>query len=667
MRPQTTRLVRGGLLAVLAGLAVLVAWSVRQAPRPVAGTPAPVASAAPKGTRILGYERKTLKKDKTSFEIRASSFEGSEDSELHLLGVEMDFTFMKKGKPTASHIVADRCTYMPTIQKAVFQGHVKVTDADGFDLETEELIYRADKGIARSEKPVAFRRKDLSGTSTGIVYHSEEGRLEMPADVVVHVQDPDKPATEIKSARAEYSREEALMKFLGGVEITQGADRLKAQRYLVNLGEDETSIYRAQAVEDVEMWTAAGTPLPGLPAGSAGRGSRYLKCKKLDLWFRGDRTLQEAVAGPEADLTMMPGKGEPQEKRRLIARFLNFVFEEHGRLDELRASKDTVFTADPLPPSKEAPRRVTCQRFLARMEPATGEITFIEFDKDVEFVQAARKATGQKAYYDGPKATLFLKEDPVLLDTAEGSDLRAQAIDVGVRSGDMAARFNVRHILQRRKGARAGLLGAEGEPTQLSSRFFEYKAQGKVAHYKEQALLRAGKDEVRAAELRLHEGADGKRRLEAEGGVVSRMQPKEAPGGKAPAVVEGRARSMVYEEAANRIVYEGDVVIRQGDIQTKSPQATLTLNAAGTGIQTLLAGEPVEVQQGARRATGARGTYTPATETFVLVGEKVVLQDPTQQVEGRSLTFHVGDARVLVDGREEIRTEMIIRKDTPRP
>ena len=73
------------------------------------------------------------------------------------------------------------------------------------------------------------------------------------------------------------------------------------------------------------------------------------------------------------------------------------------------------------------------------------------------------------------------------------------------------------------------------------------------------------------------------------------------------------------------------------------------------------------MQQGARRATGARGTYTPATETIVLVGEKVVLQDPTQQVEGRSLTFHVGDDRILVDGREEIRTQTIIRKDTPRP
>ena len=37
--------------------------------------------------------------------------------------------------------------------------------------------------------------------------------------------------------------------------------------------------------------------------------------------------------------------------------------------------------------------------------------------------------------------------------------------------------------------------------------------------------------------------------------------------------------------------------------------------------------------------------------------------DATGQVQGRSLTFHVGDERVLVDGREEVRTQMIIKQE----
>jgi lipopolysaccharide export system protein LptA len=54
---------------------------------------------------------------------------------------------------------------------------------------------------------------------------------------------------------------------------------------------------------------------------------------------------------------------------------------------------------------------------------------------------------------------------------------------------------------------------------------------------------------------------------------------------------------------------------------------------------------------------------------MVLTGERVVLQDPQQQIEGRSLTFHVGDDRILVDGQEQVRTQTIIRsaKEPPKP
>jgi len=79
---------------------------------------------------------------------------------------------------------------------------------------------------------------------------------------------------------------------------------------------------------------------------------------------------------------------------------------------------------------------------------------------------------------------------------------------------------------------------------------------------------------------------------------------------------------MVYEEAANRIVYTGDVEIRQGDILTRSPEAVVTLTKDGGAVDRLVAGEPVEVQQGGRRATGERGTYTPADETLVLVARR---------------------------------------------
>jgi lipopolysaccharide transport protein LptA len=125
---------------------------------------------------------------------------------------------------------------------------------------------------------------------------------------------------------------------------------------------------------------------------------------------------------------------------------------------------------------------------------------------------------------------------------------------------------------------------------------------------------------------------------------------------------------MVYDESANTVVYTGNVEIHQGDIVTLSPQAVVTLTKDGGDVEKLVAGEPVEVRQAARRATGKQGTYTPGNETLVLVGEPVVLLDADRRAEGRILVFEVGSDRIRVDGREEVRTEAVFkRKEPARP
>ena len=669
MTPQTTRYIRGGLLVGMAVLAAVVTRSLSQssrAPHPVIESSPTDGESPTTATRMEGFTHFRMEMGETKFSVKAKSYTGKEGEEMHLQGVEVQFAYMAKGKPGTSTITADESIYTPTLQKAIFTGNVHVVTDDGFILDTPSLVYRGDKNLSRTEDPVRFQRKDLAGTATGVVYDAAARRLELLADVVLRLTDPDNPPMDIKSARAVFERQEGLLKFIDSVEVVQGGDRLTAGRFLVNIADDTQAVYRAQAADDFNLWMGGGPLVPGLVPQTAGRGPRHLAGKKLDLWFRPDRTLQEATAGPDAVLTIMPGKGDPPEKRVLKARFLSFAFDEKGKLSELRGQKDSSFVAAPIPPSKLIGRTLTCQGFIARVEPATGEPTLIEFSKDVVFVQGTQRATSDTAYFEGPKSALSLQDGPTLTDSGPGSKLTAKVIEIGTRTGDVQAHDDVRHVLDK-PGAAGGLFGGTGGTTLLASDRFEYVSATKVASYRQSAILRTGKDEIRADEIRIQEQAGGKRRLDAAGSVISRSHPVAEKGaGKAPATVEGRATEMTYEEARNEIVYTGDVVIKQGDIQTTSPKATLKLIAGGNAIDTLVAGEPVEVQQGVRRATGTRATYTPGTETMLLVGEKVVLKDPTQELSGRSLTFHVGDARILVDGRDQVRTELIIRQDKPK-
>ena len=161
-------------------------------------------------------------------------------------------------------------------------------------MRTEQLIYRGDKQLARSELPVEFKRQTLSGAAKGFEYHGEDGQLEMNGDVLVRAEPPGKPALEIRSQRAVLVREEGTMRFTEGVRVNQAGDQLTTDRFELDFGEVNV-VYRARAIDQVVLQTSSA-----LTPGAAAAGSRHLKCRKLDLWFRPDGSLQEATAVDEA-------------------------------------------------------------------------------------------------------------------------------------------------------------------------------------------------------------------------------------------------------------------------------------------------------------------------------------------------------------------------------
>jgi len=336
---------------------------------------------------------------------------------------------------------------------------------------------------------------------------------------------------------------------------------------------------------------------------------------------------------------------------------LVFRWDEQGRLEELQGQKGTELVSEPLAAGSTA-RTIRGRAFVARLDPVSGELREAEFNRDVEFIRGKQRAHAERGLYDGAGGILKLTEEPVVFDDSQRTRLEAEEIEIVAQSGDLRAMGGARQTIEPGSG-RPGLMGGD-QAVSLSCREFAYEAKTRTAFYRGDALLRTGRSEVRAPAIRVEETTTG-RRLVAEGGTTSRLA---APAGSSEdtAPTEGRGRQMVYEEGPGTLVFTGDAWIRQGEVQTKSPEATIVLGPDGREVRSLVAGSPVELTQGARVATGARATYTPKNGTIVVAGEKAELRDPGQRVQGRSLTFFVGEDRILIDGREEMRTETVLRR-----
>jgi LPS export ABC transporter protein LptC/lipopolysaccharide transport protein LptA len=671
MTPRGTRLIRRGLLGVVLLVAVAVTWSFRgrRGPEP----PDTASAESPEGTTIENLAFDIFREGERRIELKARAMTGDEGGVQHFETVEVTFPFVSQGEESTATVTADEGAWDAARERARFRGNVHVVTADGLELTTSSLDYLGDEGRILIEGELQFRQGTVSGSARGATYQVAGDWLELEEDVRLRFEDDEGgPPTEIDAARAQGSRDDRLFNFGGGVELRRGSHVLRSKRLQVILFAGLEVIRRAAAIGDVDLRIRGDGQLPGgaLPSG----GERQVRCRRLNVGFTGQGTIRRAVASNNASLVLWPRPGEPPRRRELEARQIEFLFEE-GRLATVKA-KDwggpgdkglgiVVLSSAPVPPSEGPTRRVECQNFEADLDGQSGSLRSAVFTRRVVFTEPGRKAWAQQAVYDGESDLLQLtKGAPRIREDRDGSELQARQIEIATDTGDVVAVDGVRHSIRRLSGAEEGAMLGGSEPTVLVCHRFEYDSARKTAWYRENALLRTGRDEIRAPLIVVEEPSPGARRLRASGGVASSLHPRSRTGteGEEPEPVETRSAEMIYEEEIGRVVYTGDVQIRQGDILTLSPEAVVTLTAERDDVERIVAGEPVEVRQGARQAHGRTGTYTPGDETMVLEGDEVVLKDVDRLVRGRVLTFKVGEDRIRVDGRQEIRTEAIFKR-----
>jgi lipopolysaccharide export system protein LptA len=113
------------------------------------------------------------------------------------------------------------------------------------------------------------------------------------------------------------------------------------------------------------------------------------------------------------------------------------------------------------------------------------------------------------------------------------------------------------------------------------------------------------------------------------------------------------SRSLEARGADGEVVFEGDVVARQGDLTLQSDRLDVALDTETRELRTVLARGHVRIQKGEVVATAEEASYEAGTGVVVLTGGPKVWRGK-DVVAGARITLYLAENRSVVEGARAV-------------
>ena len=595
-------------------------------------------------------------------------------------------------------------------------GDVRLAASDGFVVTAHQATLREVDATIRMEGPVSFERGRVTGSGVGMTYDHGADVLSLFEQARVTVTDEAGVAVaEFNSDAATLASPAHHLTLDGNVHVVRGEQVLEADRSTAYLSEaDEFTLielrgnarvvggdaFDSMVAEEIDLGlslielrgdarvvggqafdsmtggyvsldlTEDGAGLERLAlandaaivmSGGDGESGRKFAGDVLDLTFAPDASLTR-VAGLGNVRVVLPGaRGEPG--RSVTAQAFEATGGDGMDLTGARFDDQVEYREE----ASEGRALRVVRSSLLRITLADVAVTSALFGGGVRFEEQGLQASGAQARYDPINDTLQLSGTdaggaPRVADAQ--IEINANTIDVTLEGRQMTASGSVTTLLYAGGAGRLpGLLQA-GQPVNVSSDTLDYRGGGGVAVYAGDATLWQGATAIRADKIMLDRASAD---LVASGTARSTIV---LDLGEAV----GRAAEIRYDDVARTIVYEAPVETStvaaatppaqlsgpQGDIRAR--RIEVVLGRTTSSAERLEAYGDVSANLGLRMATGDRLTYFAEDERYVMGGiatVPVTIVEECRETSGRTMTFFKSTKRIIVDGREEVRTQSI--------
>jgi lipopolysaccharide transport protein LptA len=585
------------------------------------------------------------------------------------------------------------------------KGSVEVTSSDGLVLKTDEATYVDAEGIVKAPGPVAFTRSRMSGTAVGMTYDKNRDVLWLLDRVVIHNQPDEKgqDGADIEAGAAGLARADKYMRFERGVKMIREGQTIQADGGVAYLTPDEQRVQMLElrgssrvsggpkadgglknmAARDMNLTYAedgktlqravlAGDAVVDL-AGTAGGGGRRLSAQFIDIGLGPDGTVVTALlARDRVVLELAADKSTPARTIRSGA--LQGSGTPASGLTDATFSEGVDFRETPRPPAK--PRVAKSSTMSLALKNGFNSIESARFFGGVQFAEGSMTASSREARYEITAGTLAMAgadektgRQPQVLD--ERATIEGKAITIVLDGQKIAASDSVKTEMRgdtAQPGERRGTDGParrrpallkQDKPVYAISDRLAYDGTTSRAEYTGSAQLWQGEMRIKADEIVVDDESGN---LTATGSVDSRLvleQVNAKTKAKEPVKSVATAKDMVYDDSVRRATYTGTARLNGPDGDLAADKIEIYLQEGGSEIDHLEAytGVTLRTPDG-RRAAGSRLTYLASDEQYDMAGTPVTLEDESGQTTGNSLRFFRSTDRIVVDGKEQKRTEL---------
>jgi LPS export ABC transporter protein LptC len=667
----TRRAARSILLALGAGLILLLIFLFRGARRHLASPPAPAPETEAGGrqpTAILsGFDYSETLEGKPFFRIHADrtfGYAGGESSstQIYELRAVTLTVYPAEGPPLVVH--GDRAEVDAATHRAKLSGNVRVTDPRGATTTTDAIQFDPTTRTARTAGPARFQWSTMLARAAAVTYDMRSGVADLSGPVTASSAGAVPPAGfgSVRSDRAQYRRGPGELFLSGHVEASRPGQRLSAETLLLQLSADRKRV----------AWATSAGNVQGVVSGLAGEKAREVQL------FRADRST--FAFGPDGDLTEATLEGAPASidqapgvagvpARRLAAMHIAIQFRD-GRPIQADARGTVRLTETASPGGSVGPRTTTAREALATYD-RDGQVRAVRFAGDVVSEATDFEARAPEAVYD-------VADNVVILRGADGKSAHARSganrvsadrIEIRRSRSLLTAEGDARGTFLRKAGEQSrvpGFLAGSREPSfgkadrmTLDDAAHTADLDGHAALWQEDTCLLADEIFLNGAQKTAHASGHVRAVLRTET-EPARERDRPAVAAKNPLTLVA-SRTMDYAETDHTLEFRDGVSLRRAGAIATGDRAVAVLGEAQR-VETVTITGNVHFDD---PATGRRGSGQEAVDD---VGRGVVVLSGTpaeaadlqgNRVEGAILTFRKGESSVEVaapDGGKSVTT-----------